>query len=176
MFCQNSPLCPIHPGWPFMAQLIALLSYTSPFAMIRLWSMKVMVFPVVMDGCDSWTKRKQSTKELMLSKCGAGEDSWESLGQQGDQIWCWERLRAGEERWQGMRWLNGITDSMDSMDMNLRKLWEIVKDRDAWHAAVHGVTKSQTGLSNNKLLMLYLPITSAQVSSRRSQVTSLICS
>ena len=86
MFCQNSPLCPIHPGWPFMAQLIALLSYTSPFAMIRLWSMKVMVFPVVMDGCDSWTKRKQSTKELMLSKCGAGEASWESLGQQGDQI------------------------------------------------------------------------------------------
>ena len=47
-----------------------------------------------------------------------------------------------------MRWLNGITDSMDSMDMNLRKLWEIVKDRDAWHAAVHGVTKSQTQLSN----------------------------
>ena len=72
-----------------------------------------------------------------------------------------------------MRWLDGITKSID---MNLRKLWEIVKDRDAWHAAVHGVTNSQTELSNNKLLMLYLPITSAQVSSRRSQVTSLICS
>ena len=45
---------------------------------------KAMVFPVVTYGCESWTKRKLSTKELMLSNCGVGEDSWESLGQQGD--------------------------------------------------------------------------------------------
>ena len=114
----------------------------------------------------------------MLSNCGAGEDSWESLGLQGDQTnpkgnqpwifirrtdaepsilchmtWWADSLEKtlmlgqieGKRRgWLRVRQLDRITDTMD---MNLSKLWEIVKDREAWHAAVHGVTKIWTWLS-----------------------------
>ena len=52
------------------------------------------------------------------------------------------RRRRGRQR---MKWLNGISDSMD---MNVSKLWELVMDREAWHATVHGVTKRQTILSD----------------------------
>ena len=125
----------------------------------------------------------------MLSNCDVVEDSWESLGLQGDltsqsyrksvlnihwenwcwswnsntlatsceelthwkRPWCWKGLGAGGEG--DNRGWDGI---IDSMDMSLSELRELGMDREAWHAVIHGVTKSWTWLSNWTELNWYL--------------------
>ena len=143
-------------------------------------------------GQRDWTEAGESFQQMGLGwldiprgkYCSPGEDSWESLGLQGDQTsqywrkstlnthwkdwswssntlatWCEElthekrpwmlgktegRRRRG---WPRMRWLHDITNLVNT---SLSKLWEIVKDREAWCAVVHGITKSRTRLTEQQ--------------------------
>ena len=163
-------------GIKVMTNLYSILKSRDITLLTKFHLVKAMVFPVVMYGWESWTIKKaeyqrcfwtivlEKTLESLLDckdiKPVNSEEinpniDWKDWWWRSNMMWWVDSMEKtlmlgkieGRRRrgWQSMRWLDGI---IDLKDMSLSKLWEIVKDREARHAAVHGVTKRHTRLSD----------------------------
>ena len=148
---------------------------------------KAMVFPAVIHGCESWTIKKAeywrivdfklwcwrrflkvpwtaSRPNQSILKEVSPEYSLEGLMLKlklhyfGHQMWLTDSLEKAGRRRSGpkkIRWLDNIPDSMNR---NLSKLCEVLREREAWHAAIHGVTKIWTWFSDLKTLLFFLSL------------------
>ena len=175
--CSHETKRPLLLGRKAMTNLDSVLKSRDITLLTKVHIIKGMIFPVVLYRCKSWTVKKFKCQRIdafklccwrrLLRVLWTAKISNQSILKEVNpeysleglilklklrhlatwceelihwkRHWCWKKLKAGGEGDERMRWLDA---------MSLSELWEMVKDREAWHAAVHGVTKSWTRLSN----------------------------